>query len=525
MAKNVLIAEDEWELRNLLKLVLSKNNFDIIEAEDGKQAISLIKKYKPSLILLDNNMPGYTGYGIIQQVKESSEAYSFQTIVILEKDFDPDMLDILKKNVDGFISKPFDEKNILDEINRVVENKKEDTAKTVVIKPASRDAEPEKTVVLSPEDLRNLAQRTQSELEAYEQKKETSSAAEFSGAKQKQDRMVVLTEEELRAIAGQSKSSNEPAEAKKEPEPVKAEGSAQEDKTLQMSPDEASKQLLENINTPRQQEKTMEDTQEVFAGITLPPAEPDKQPEKEQPAEIPAAPEPPKTQEVQEVAAQTALPAEAPQAQAETPATAQEPPETEKTEEHTEPVSETQIIVPETPGTLEVQTEEQKPQAQEEIPEKPATDIEKTLIIQAPAVLTEIQAEEAPKEAPEEVPAVHEQSIPEAQPQGASAPDSTAKDSTIYYSVKGIALKELILVLTGQNLPEYRKPSIEKGIIVIAYGANINYEELEKVIEVFSLSTHIVPVSLDIFNSKLPPLKEMNADVFEISPDAFKKVE
>ena len=66
--------------------------------------------------------------------------------------------------------------------------------------------------------------------------------------------------------------------------------------------------------------------------------------------------------------------------------------------------------------------------------------------------------------------------------------------------------------------------AVERGIVVIAYAGDVNYEELDKVIEVFSLSMHIVPIEMNIFNVKLQQLKALNADIFEISPDAFKKI-
>ena len=72
MNYTILIADDEPEIRTLLRLYLENENYQIIEAENGKQALELLKKEHVDLCLLDIMMPEMDGYHVLQELRKTS---------------------------------------------------------------------------------------------------------------------------------------------------------------------------------------------------------------------------------------------------------------------------------------------------------------------------------------------------------------------------------------------------------------------------------------------------------------------
>lgn len=86
MNYTILIADDEPEIRTLLRLYLENENYQIIEAENGKQALELLKKEHVDLCLLDIMMPEMDGYHVLQELRKTSNI----PVMILRAKLDED---------------------------------------------------------------------------------------------------------------------------------------------------------------------------------------------------------------------------------------------------------------------------------------------------------------------------------------------------------------------------------------------------------------------------------------------------
>jgi len=69
MNSRILIADDDAGLRQLMRLILAREGFEVIEAADGEQALALAITGDPALILLDVMMPGLNGYDVCRRLK------------------------------------------------------------------------------------------------------------------------------------------------------------------------------------------------------------------------------------------------------------------------------------------------------------------------------------------------------------------------------------------------------------------------------------------------------------------------
>lgn len=104
MAYKILVADDEAEIRDVLRLYLEKDGYEVAEAADGIEALEICKREKPDLIILDIMMPGIDGYRVLRNVRESS---NIPVIVLSAKNSDSDKILGLDLGADDYIVKPF----------------------------------------------------------------------------------------------------------------------------------------------------------------------------------------------------------------------------------------------------------------------------------------------------------------------------------------------------------------------------------------------------------------------------------
>ncbi|MEH7379213.1 response regulator transcription factor [Bacillus sp. JJ1533] len=113
MSRTILIVDDQPDIVELLSLYLEKENYRILEAFDGLEALQLIQKESIDLMLVDLMMPYVNGYQLIKQVRQDLH---IPIIIISAKNEDNDKILGLGLGADDFIPKPF---NPLEVIARV----------------------------------------------------------------------------------------------------------------------------------------------------------------------------------------------------------------------------------------------------------------------------------------------------------------------------------------------------------------------------------------------------------------------
>ncbi|MBD5503580.1 MAG: response regulator transcription factor [Lachnospiraceae bacterium] len=104
MGYKIMIADDEAEIRDVLRLYLEKDGYEVVEAADGVEAMDRIQKEKPDLVILDIMMPGLDGYRVLRNIREDS---NIPVIMLSAKDSDADKILGLDLGADDYITKPF----------------------------------------------------------------------------------------------------------------------------------------------------------------------------------------------------------------------------------------------------------------------------------------------------------------------------------------------------------------------------------------------------------------------------------
>lgn len=116
MNYKILVADDEAEIRSLLKLYLENEGYSVVEAVDGLEAMEKLKSDKPDLCVLDIMMPDMDGYQVLRKLREDS---NIPVIILSAKDADSEKILGLNLGADDYIAKPF---NALEAVARINSN-------------------------------------------------------------------------------------------------------------------------------------------------------------------------------------------------------------------------------------------------------------------------------------------------------------------------------------------------------------------------------------------------------------------
>jgi two-component system KDP operon response regulator KdpE len=100
----ILVVDDEPQIRRVLQATLSSNGYDVIEAKNGREAITAVLRERPDLILLDVNMPGMSGFEACSKIRMS---FGGPIIMVTVRDEEQDKVVAFDSGADDYVVKPF----------------------------------------------------------------------------------------------------------------------------------------------------------------------------------------------------------------------------------------------------------------------------------------------------------------------------------------------------------------------------------------------------------------------------------
>jgi diguanylate cyclase (GGDEF)-like protein len=109
----ILIAEDEPHLREVLRMQLEVEGFEVIEACDGEVALELAQQVHPDVIMLDVMMPRMDGYEALRRLRASYATRFIPVIMLTAKDTREDVLTGFKGGANDYLTKPYDRGELL----------------------------------------------------------------------------------------------------------------------------------------------------------------------------------------------------------------------------------------------------------------------------------------------------------------------------------------------------------------------------------------------------------------------------
>lgn len=120
LKRKFLIIEDNQQNFYLLKFLLEKHGFEVIGAENGKDGIKMAVEKKPSIILLDIQLPEMDGYAVAAELKKIPEVSHIPIVAVTSYAMAGDREKILSAGADGYIEKPIDPDTFISEVIKFI---------------------------------------------------------------------------------------------------------------------------------------------------------------------------------------------------------------------------------------------------------------------------------------------------------------------------------------------------------------------------------------------------------------------
>lgn len=119
--KKVVCIEDEQEMIELVKLILSQHGFEVIGAVGGQEGLDKVAEIRPDLVLLDLMMPGIDGWHVYQKLRANPDLRDIPVIMVTAKAQSIDkVLGLHIARVNDYITKPFGPQELVQSVKRVL---------------------------------------------------------------------------------------------------------------------------------------------------------------------------------------------------------------------------------------------------------------------------------------------------------------------------------------------------------------------------------------------------------------------
>ncbi len=120
--QKILVADDEEDIRLIIKFALEDKGYKVITASDGAEAVAIADKEKIDLIILDAAMPKIDGYEACKKLKRDAKTKDIPVIFLTAIDLQKDKLKSQRLGAVKFIAKPFEIEALIEEIASILNN-------------------------------------------------------------------------------------------------------------------------------------------------------------------------------------------------------------------------------------------------------------------------------------------------------------------------------------------------------------------------------------------------------------------
>lgn len=119
-AYKILVVEDEPDIRKLVHYNLTQDHYKVVEAESGDQALKLIQRDKPSLVILDLMMPGMSGLEVCRVLRGQDETAKLPILMLTAKAGESDRVLGLELGADDYLAKPFSPRELVARVRAIL---------------------------------------------------------------------------------------------------------------------------------------------------------------------------------------------------------------------------------------------------------------------------------------------------------------------------------------------------------------------------------------------------------------------
>lgn len=118
--QQILVVEDEADIRELLRFNLEREGFSVLEAADGPQALDMARRHTPALVLLDVMLPGLDGFEVCRRLGAQTETAHIPILMLTARGEEMDRVVGLSLGADDYVVKPFSVRELMLRVRAVL---------------------------------------------------------------------------------------------------------------------------------------------------------------------------------------------------------------------------------------------------------------------------------------------------------------------------------------------------------------------------------------------------------------------
>lgn len=119
-AERILVVEDEKDIRDLIRFHLAQEGFDVLEAQTGEEALSIVRSQPLSLVVLDLMLPGTDGIAVCRRIRAGDAAPAVPIIMVTARAGEVDRVLGLELGADDYLTKPFSPRELVARVKAVL---------------------------------------------------------------------------------------------------------------------------------------------------------------------------------------------------------------------------------------------------------------------------------------------------------------------------------------------------------------------------------------------------------------------
>ncbi|MEQ8675533.1 MAG: response regulator [Aggregatilineales bacterium] len=118
----ILVVDDYAVSLRLMSHILNRADHDVLTADHGLNALDLLEQYQIDLVILDIDMPEINGIAVLKRIRADARFATLPVIMLTASGDDRDRVDAIDAGADGFLTKPASSDEIVDAVNRLLDN-------------------------------------------------------------------------------------------------------------------------------------------------------------------------------------------------------------------------------------------------------------------------------------------------------------------------------------------------------------------------------------------------------------------
>ncbi len=130
----ILVVDDEADIRELVRLNLTREGYEVLDCETGEQALSQARAQNPDLVVLDLMLPGMDGLEVCKKLKADPKTASISIVILTAKGEEADVVAGLEVGADDYVTKPFSGKVLVARVRRLLRKAAQPADEQSVIK-------------------------------------------------------------------------------------------------------------------------------------------------------------------------------------------------------------------------------------------------------------------------------------------------------------------------------------------------------------------------------------------------------